>query len=118
MKISFAKVMLNDFAFDLEKEGLKFSGNLVKKDQTSVKCEASITGEIKHFCDRCGDDIDLNLNEKINLLFSDGIYKDVQDQLENVYEFFDSQIDLDEVFISEIETYKSDYFYCEKCKNL
>ncbi len=33
-------------------------------------------------------------------------------------EFFDGNIDLKEVLESELEAFKSDYFYCEKCKNL
>ena len=33
-------------------------------------------------------------------------------------QIFDGNIDLKEVFESELEAFKSDYFYCEKCKNL
>ena len=47
-----------------------------------------------------------------------GIYKDKDDELSNTIEFYNGQIDTDEILISELEAYKSDYFYCDKCKIL
>ena len=41
-----------------------------------------------------------------------------ENELSDTVEFFDGNIDLKEVFESELEAFKSDYFYCEKCKNL
>ena len=45
-------------------------------------------------------------------------YKDKDDELSNTIEFYNGQIDTDEILISELEAYKSDYFYCDKCKIL
>lgn len=58
------------------------------------------------------------INQDVDLLLSDGIYKDADNEFSDVIEFFDGEMDLDEVFVSEVEAYKSDYFYCENCKNL
>ena len=44
--------------------------------------------------------------------------KTEKNELSDTVEFFDGNIDLKEVFESELEAFKSDYFYCEKCKNL
>ena len=35
--------------------------------------------------------------------------------LDNVIEFFDGKIDFDEVIQSEVESFKSGYFYCDEC---
>lgn len=118
MKIAFAKIANNEIPFELKKEYLKFSGNLKRTSHSLIDCKASINGSLEHTCDRCGDDIALNLDENLKLIISDGIYKGSEENLDDVVEFFDGFVDLDEVFISEIEAFKSDYFYCEKCKNL
>lgn len=118
MKIAFAKIANNQIPFEIKKEDLKFSGNLKRISQNLIECKAGIKGYLAHNCDRCGEDIKLNLDENLKLIISDGIYKGSEENLDDVVEFFDGFVDLDEVFISEIEAYKSDYFYCEKCKNL
>lgn len=118
MKIAFAKIANNQIPFEIKKEDLKFSGNLKRVSSNLIDCTAGIEGSLAHNCDRCGEDIKLNLDENLKLIISDGIYKGSDENLDDVVEFFDGFVDLDEVFISEIEAYKSDYFYCEKCKNL
>ncbi|MBR8465059.1 hypothetical protein KDE13_01605 [Campylobacter sp. faydin G-140] len=118
MKISFLKVTPQNFDFMISDSELKFSGILKKIDIKSVKCIGKIEGNTPHNCDRCGVDINLVLNEPVELILSDGIYKDIDNKLCDVVEFFDGSIDLDEVFKSEVEAFKSDYFYCKNCKNL
>ena len=104
--------------FELSSDGVKFSGVLKKISPNLVSCKGEIKGELAHNCDRCGDDINLKLNEDVNLILSDGIYKDKEENLDDAVEFFDGFVNLEEVLTSEIEAFKSDYFYCEKCKNL
>lgn len=118
MKIAFAKITNQNLKFDLDDDGLKFSGILKKIDLKSVKCLGEISGILSHICDRCGAEIELSLDQKIDLILSDGIYKDPENELSDAIEFFDESIDLNEVFKSEVEAFKSGYFYCENCKNL
>ena len=118
MKISFAKIANNQMPFELNSDGLIFNGELGKINQNLVSCKGKIVGEIAHNCDRCGEDINLKLDEDVNLILSDGIYKDNEENLDDVVEFFDGFVNLEEVLTSEIEAFKSDYFYCDKCKNL
>ncbi|WP_297936565.1 YceD family protein [uncultured Campylobacter sp.] len=118
MKISFAKITNNQMPFELNSDGLNFNGELKRINQNLVSCKGNIVGEIAHNCDRCGEDINLKLDEDVNLILSDGIYKDKEENLDDVVEFFDGFINLEEVLTSEIEAFKSDYFYCDKCKNL
>ena len=119
MKISFSKVTAQGINFELGRNNsLEFSGILKKKDPFLVKCQGTIKGEIKYICDRCGDEFMLPVDQNVELNLSDGVYKDRENELSDTVEFFDGNIDLIEVFESEIEAFKSDYFYCEKCKNL
>lgn len=119
MKFSFLKISNQQIPFEIELGELKFLGNLKRKDSKIVLCEAKISGKAPHQCDRCGDDIVLNLKEDVRLLLSDGVC-DVKDSesFYDIVECFDGEVDLNDVLVSELEAYKSDYFYCEKCKNL
>ncbi|BCX78903.1 DUF177 domain-containing protein [Campylobacter sp. 19-13652] len=117
MKIAFLKIAPTPTPFEIEKDGVKFIGTLSRKNHSLIKCYGKIQGKIEHSCDRCGADIMLDLNEQISLLLSDGEYQDSEGELADVIEFFNGFIDLDEVLLSEIESYKSDYFYCDKCKS-
>ncbi|AQW85642.1 putative protein (DUF177 domain) [Campylobacter pinnipediorum subsp. caledonicus] len=118
MKINFLKISNNGFPFDLDSNGLKFFGNLRKADKNLVLCEAKMTGKTDVLCDRCGKEMTLELDEDIKIFISDGVYNDEGEDLMDVIEFFNNEIDLDEVFESELQAYKSDYFYCNECENL
>lgn len=115
MKIAFFKISNTPLNFDIKNEAIEFSGNIVKKDLKNVKLQARIFGEIPHFCNHCGADITLKIDENLDLIISDGI-SDMSSL--DVVECLNGDIDLDEILLSEIEAYKSDYFYCENCKNL
>ena len=105
MIIPFSKIANKEINFELVRNNdLVFSG--------------TIKGEIKYICDRCGDEFMLPIDQDVELNLSDGVYKDRENELSDTVEFFDGNIDLKEVFESELEAFKSDYFYCEKCKNL
>ncbi len=60
----------------------------------------------------------LPVDQDVKLVLSDGVYIDKENELSDTMEFFDGNIDLNEVFKSELEAFKSDYFYCENCRNL
>lgn len=114
--MNFQKISSSPTKFSVEVNGVKFSGNLTKKDTNLVSCKGIMTGIIPYICNRCGDEFELEINENIDLLLSNGIFKDDQTPNLDVMEFFDEKIDLEEVLQSELEAYKSDYLYCSKCK--
>ncbi|MDA3077235.1 DUF177 domain-containing protein [Campylobacter sp. JMF_04 NA10] len=116
MKISFVKITKEPIKFDIQSGGVKFSGELHKSGESLYQCNAQICGAIPYICDRCGSEFELNLDENVDLMLSDGIYKG-SDSLD-VIEFFEGSIDIDEILQSEVEAIKSDYFYCDKCKEL
>lgn len=117
-KIAFVKISNDPMEFEITKDDLKFIGTLSKKSDDLVLCVAKIVGFMEHVCDRCGKEMALKIDESLTLLLSDGLYKDKEHKVEDVVEFFDGFINLDELLISEIESYKSGYIYCDSCKNL
>lgn len=117
-KIAFVKISNDPMEFEITKDDLKFIGTLSKKSDDLVLCVAKIVGFMEHICDSCGKEMALKVDESLTLLLSDGLYKDKEHKVEDVVEFFDGFINLDELFTSEIESYKSDYIYCDSCKNL
>lgn len=84
--------------------------------QELVKLKAKITGKLETICARCGKDLELQIDENIELLISDGIYESTDDELD-VVETNNSVIDFDDIVQSEIESIKSDYHVCSDCIN-
>ncbi|EAU01056.1 MULTISPECIES: hypothetical protein [Campylobacter] len=118
MKIAFAKVANKNIDFELKDKNLNFSGILKRLDPKLVECLGKMKGEISYICDRCGCEMTLPVDQDVKLILSEGIYVDKENELSDTMEFFDGDIDLNEVFKSELEAFKSDYFYCENCRNL
>lgn len=114
LSIAFDRVKGENFPFEIEQDFIKFSGNLHKKSLNLVECKGKISGILSRNCDRCGDDIEIIMDESVELLLSDGVYK--SENLD-VMEFFGSIV-IDEILKSEVESFKAGYFYCKKCENL
>lgn len=117
MKIAFAKISAAPVPFEISRDGLKLSGNLKRKDSKFIECKGEIKGKIPYICDRCGKEFDLDVNESVNLLLSEGVFNDERHESLDFMEFFGTEVDPDEILRSETEAFKSDYFYCEECKN-
>ena len=115
MKLVFRKVLQTEVPFELELENMKFSGFLIKFDRFLVKLEAKLTGNVIIPCDLCAEDAPLIIDEKIELLLTEGVYNGDHDEFD-VVEVFDEIIDLDEIMISEIEMAKTQGFSCSNCK--
>ena len=117
MKIAFAKISAAPVPFEISQDRLKLSGNLKRKDSKFIECKGEIKGKIPYICDRCGKEFDLDVSESVNLLLSEGVFNDERHESLDVIEFFGAEVDVDEILRSEMEAFKSDYFYCEECKN-
>jgi len=117
VKIAFAKISAAPVPFEISQDRLKLSGNLKRKDSKFIECKGEIKGKIPYICDRCGKEFDLEVSESVNLLLSEGVFNDEKHESLDVMEFFGAEVDVDEILRSEMEAFKSDYFYCEECKN-
>ena len=117
MKIPFAKLGPVAYPFRLDLENMVFEGEVVKKNADLALLSMRMRGCVPHYCDSCGREIEVKVDEFIALMASDGIYKDESHAISDVIEFFRGEIDLNEVARSELESHLSDYFYCEECKD-
>ncbi len=117
MKVSFTSLYKEGFESSLQKDDVEFSFSTQKVSRDLIKCKGKIFGQTKHICDRCGDEFLLQIDEDIEVLVSDGFAKPSKEELQNIIEFFDGFVDFDEVFISELQAIKCDYFYCKNCND-
>ncbi len=115
MKVALRKIIHTPLEFDIESDKINFKGYLQYDSAKLILLKANLSGIVDVLCNRCGSEFDLLINEEIEFFISDGIYEDTQEI--DVVESFDSNADLDELLVSEIELVKSDYHYCENCKD-
>lgn len=114
MKIEFKKVPQTPKILEAESDSVKIEGTFCKISQSLVKIDAQLTGNTHILCCRCGETEDIEVNEKLNFLLSDGIFKGDEGE-DLVIEVEDGLIDFDEIIQSEVEAIKSDYHICEQC---
>lgn len=112
-KLEFNQISQSGLKFETKSDEVKLYGLLKKKSLNLVSCEAKLSGKFDHYCDRCGIEFVLSLDEDVNLILSNGFYKDSN---LDAMEFFDGFIDVDEILQSELQAYLSEYHYCDKCK--
>ena len=116
MKIEFRKVPNTLKEFQSDYDSVKIEGTFCKMSPSLVKIDGILSGNTSIICSRCGEDDTIILNEKVNFLLSDGIYKaNSSDSDELVIEIEDNIIDFDEIIQSEISSICSDYHICAKC---
>ena len=115
MNIPFRRITKTPTEFNTSAEGVTLKGDVVFKERNLALLQAELSGEIMLTCDICAEDFATMLNEKIELLVSDGVYKGFNE----TYDVIEIQeiLDLDELIHSEIELIRNDYHSCENCKN-
>ncbi len=116
MKIEFRKVPYTPRELICEFNSVKIEGTFCKISPSLVKIDGALTGTTTVQCARCGEDDTINLDEKLNFLISDGIYKLDSDENELVIEV-DDFINFNEIIQSEISSIYSDYHICTNCAN-
>ena len=108
-----------DFSFEALEEddrGAKIEGFLVYKGNALISLDAKLSGEMSQTCDVCCESFQTPLDEKLELLISDGAYISESHELEDIIEVQNGVITIDEILHSELELIRSDYFVCENCK--
>ncbi len=118
MQISLRKIGKTPLDFEVESDEITFKGFLQYHSGKLILLQAHLSGLINTECDLCAKDIKLPVDEDVEFFISDGVYKDEDSNISEVVESFDSQANLDELLISEIELIKSDYHSCKECSAL
>lgn len=117
MVVSFKKVTTAPKTFNIETEDIKFFGEFSYFNKNLAKLNGKIIGDIPLECSRCLEVEKVTQNVDLEILLSDGIYKQDDHSPElDIIEFENGQIDFDYILNSEIESIQSDYFLCSKCK--
>ena len=117
MKIEFRKVPQLSKELEIVHNSVKIEGTFCKISQSLVKIDAVLQGSTDIDCCRCGETEEIEVDEELHLLLSDGIYKNDESEY-LVIEVEDSIIDFDEIIQSELNSIKSDYYLCDKCAQL
>lgn len=113
MKIAFAKIGSEPTNISFALDGVSFEGFLKRKNSEQVLASGKLKGTLSHLCDSCGKELELGIDEDLELILNDG---QSNESSLDIVEFYDGFIDLHELVSSELESIKSDYFYCKECK--
>ncbi len=114
MKIAFRKVPKTATPFSLNRDEMECSGTF-RESGGAVELKMSIKGSFETTCDSCGDEYRQSVDDDLSLRVIDGFYRG--DEID-IVEMHGGFMDLDYIFDSEISSYKSDYHYCNKCKEM
>ena len=115
MLIPFRRLSTLPLDFELNRDNARFSGEIFLKKSNLAQLNGTITASISIPCDKCAEPIERPLNEEVSFYISDGIYQGAEEVLD-VVEIDTSTIDMNELFSSEIELIRSDYFCCDNCE--
>jgi len=116
MTVLLRKVTKTPLDFEVKSDEITFKGYLEYHAGKLILLKADVFGSADIECSRCGNFFKLPVDEKIEFFICDGLYEDENNIDTDVIESFNSQADLDELLVSEIELIKSDYHSCEACE--
>jgi uncharacterized metal-binding protein YceD (DUF177 family) len=116
MKVTLRKINNTPLDFEVKSDEITFKGYLQYYAGKLILLKAKLKGLTDTQCSQCGEYFKLPIDEEVEFFISDGVYEDDNSLEKDVIESFDSQANLDELLISEIELIKSDYYSCENCK--
>lgn len=117
MKIEFKKAPQTTKELEYISDSVRIEGTFCKISQSLVKIDAVLKGNTDIDCCRCGITEEIEVDEELHLLISDGIYKNDESEY-LVIEVENSLIDFDEIIQSELNSIKSDYHICNDCLQL
>lgn len=101
--------------FSVKAENALFTGTILLKKYNIAQLNGTISGSITVDCDICAETVERPINEEVNFYLSDGIITTNEDELD-IVEITSAMINMEELFNSEIELLKSDYFCCSNCE--
>ena len=116
MQIALRKVTKTPLDFEIKSNEITFKGYLEYHSGKLILLKADLTGSLEKPCDICAEEFKMSVDEKIEFFLSDGIYEDDNSIELDVVESLNDTVDIEELLNSEIELIKSDYHYCDNCK--
>lgn len=116
MKIEFRKVPNITKEFKISLDSVNFLGTFSRMSNKLVTIDSKIVGDYNVECCKCGEDINIKLDEKQVFTISDGVFSsDDEKDDEIIIEIDNHIIDFDDILNSELESIRSDYYVCDDC---
>jgi len=116
MKIEFSKLPRNKNDFEISSDSVKFLGNFCRISGTIAKIDSKIIGNYDVECCKCGNTINKSIDENIIYTLVDGSLSSKDEREDEVIiEVNNHTVDFDEILNSELESVKSDYYFCDNC---
>jgi len=115
MQIDFLKIKGNQYDVNYHKNGVNINGFIERINKNCVKLDSNFKTEVTLTCSRCGKEYKKEINYPLNLILSEGSYSDSSEI--DIIEFYKGHIDFDYIALSEIESLKEDFNYCDECKD-
>jgi len=115
MKILFDKVGHTIKPLNIDEHGVNFEGKLQKSGYHRLELVGAIKGDVEITCNRCGVSFDSTMESSLKLTISDQIVEDKVDL--DIIEFLDGEVDISFILLSEMNTFRSEYHYCDRCDN-
>ena len=116
MKIEFRKVPNIEKFFEISFNSVNFLGTFSRISNKLVTIDSKIIGNYEVLCFKCGNKIDILLNEKQIFKVSDGIFSsDDENENEIIIECDNHIVDFEAILNSELESLNSDYHVCNNC---
>ena len=120
MKIEFRKIAFEpkNFALNLKDDDfdIKIEGKILRTSDDLIKIISHLSGEIQLICDRSGEEFMKDLDLHLVLFAKNGKWSETKHESSSesdenlaVIEIFDNFVDLDSIFLGEIESIKLDY---------
>lgn len=114
MKIEFRKAPNTAKDINISFASVDLKGTFCKISAVLVKVEAKLSGEVELQCCRCAETTNSCVNEELDFIISDGIYKGRETD-ELIIEVENNTIDFDQIVQSEVASIQSEYYICEQC---
>lgn len=120
MKIEFRKIAFEpkNFALNLKDDDfdIAIKGTILRTSDDLIKIDSHLSGKIRLICDRSGEEFMKDLDLHLVLFAKNGKWSAKKhessgesDENLAVIEIFDNFVDLDSIFLGEIESIKLDY---------
>jgi hypothetical protein len=116
MQILLRKIRETESPFELNRDGLCYSGKFWRSGKHRVKIDGTIEGNLPLVCDRCGEEFSKPVAESFHVEIVDQPLK-VDDSLD-VIECLDGIVDFDMILKSEIASMQSEYHFCPTCQDM
>ena len=113
MQISFEKIGHTPRDIDYICDGVRLTGELVKKRFHQVALNSTLSGDIELCCDRCGKSYTHSIDDEFKITITDEATEDKDDL--DIIEFLDGIIDIDYIIKSEINAIEGSFHYCDEC---